>query len=266
MPYATRNISRFAVAAAFLGLSLPAWCQGAGSLPACTPGSYPFAYASIGSIAMAAGAPFVASVEWTFEHKLADGNVIRASEWTTMARDSAGRTRYERAQGCYLGDDGKPHKRIDVSVVDPVSRITMFWTSGDAGFPGSSDLHVTHWPPPAAATPAPTKQDEPEPGVPSRQQNIGSRRVELGTSVIAGISASGWRNVQSIPDGAEGNSGPIESMRERWSSDELRVTLKSVFEDPRQGRCIFEVRSIDRSEPDPSLFAAPAGYRIAGEP
>lgn len=197
------------------------------------------------------GNPFVASVQWTFHQSLGFGNEIHATEWTKLARDSKGRIRIERAQGCTKESDGQFHPMTDVSVIDPVARTTIYWTE-DLSSPGSV-AHIRHWP---TATVAPD--------VPPQPQAMAGR-VLLGTTTIAGVSADGWRDVQFIPAGAEGNLKQIETMREYWTSKELGMDLKRVFDDPRQGRSVFEVQAITFGEPDQAVFTPPAGYQIVDD-
>lgn len=257
-------------------VSLPTRAQ---DEPPCIPGSYPYAYAGLLTVAPTPGAPFSASVMWTFDQQLADGNAIHTVEWTRVARDSAGRTRTERAQGCYLGEDGKPHPRSDVSVYDPVASETLFWS---VGLPGGASgvVHVTHWRPRAvdppvtpanptsrAATAAPPTGSAGEaanatsPGQSAAQEHSNERRILLGTQTIAGVSADGSRTVWTVPQGAEGNQRAFEWMREGWHSASMGVAVKGVFEDPRRGRSAYEFQNVTRSEPDPSLFSPPAGYK-----
>ena len=63
--------------------------------PPCRLGSYPFVYAGSWTFDAKAGAPFSATVIWSYDFKLADGNSIHAVQRTVQARDAAGRTRTE---------------------------------------------------------------------------------------------------------------------------------------------------------------------------
>lgn len=88
-----------------------------------------------------------------------------------------------------------------------------------------------------------------------------SRTEELGTRDFDGVSATGTRKTTTIPAGAVGNERPIEIVYERWYSKELGMTVYSKNSDPRFGEQIYRLTNINRSEPDPSLFAVPAGYK-----
>jgi hypothetical protein len=93
-----------------------------------------------------------------------------------------------------------------------------------------------------------------------------TKTEELGTRDIEGVSAEGTRRVTTIPEGAIGNERPIEIVYERWYSKELGLVVYSKHSDPRFGEQTYRVTNIVRSEPDPSLFTVPHGYRVFAEP
>lgn len=88
-----------------------------------------------------------------------------------------------------------------------------------------------------------------------------SKTEELGTRDFDGISATGTRKTTTIPAGAIGNERPIEIVYERWYSKDLGVTVYSKNVDPRFGEQTYRLTNINRSEPDPSLFNVPQGYK-----
>lgn len=87
----------------------------------------------------------------------------------------------------------------------------------------------------------------------------------LGTRDIEGVMAEGTRSVTTIPAGAIGNERPIEIVYERWYSKELQLIVYSKQTDPRFGEQTYRLTNINRSEPDRSLFAPPADYKIVSE-
>jgi hypothetical protein len=87
----------------------------------------------------------------------------------------------------------------------------------------------------------------------------------LGTRDFEGVTAEGSRTVTTIPAGAIGNENPIEIVYERWYSKELQLTVYSRHTDPRFGEQIYRLANISRNEPDRSLFAPPADYKIVSE-
>lgn len=93
-----------------------------------------------------------------------------------------------------------------------------------------------------------------------------SRTEELGTQNIEGVDAEGSRTITTIPAGAIGNERPIEITYEKWYSRELQLVVMSKHNDPRFGEQTYRLTNIVRSEPDPSLFSPPHGYRLVTEP
>lgn len=92
------------------------------------------------------------------------------------------------------------------------------------------------------------------------------RTEELGTQNIEGVDAEGTRTITTIPAGAIGNERPIEITYEKWYSRELQLVVMSKHNDPRFGEQTYRLTNIVRSEPDPSLFSLPSGYKLITEP
>jgi hypothetical protein len=232
--------------------------------PPCRLGFFPFAYAGGATLEAKAGTPFSATVKWTFDRRLADGNAIHAVERTVQARDSAGRTRIERAQGCWRGEDGQLHPRTDVTIFDPATKTTMSWV---VGWPPQKIVFVSRRVAPVPKPP-PTAEEqaaalERRKLVEAEQAQQGENRtILLGTMTIRWLLVEGTRYVRTIPAGSEGNQLAFASMREYWVSKDLGITMKSVFDDPRRGRSAFELEDTTLQEPDPTLFAPPPGYEV----
>jgi hypothetical protein len=92
------------------------------------------------------------------------------------------------------------------------------------------------------------------------------RTEELGTQNIEGVDAEGTRTITTIPAGAIGNERPIEITYEKWYSRDLQLVVMSKHNDPRFGEQTYRLTNIVRSEPDPSLFTLPNGYKLITEP
>ncbi len=97
---------------------------------------------------------------------------------------------------------------------------------------------------------------------PSARSKWDTRTEELGEQNIEGVSAKGTRTITTIPAGAIGNERPIETIYEKWYSPELHVVVFSKHSDPRFGEQTYRLTNINRSEPDPSLFQVPNGYKV----
>jgi hypothetical protein len=92
------------------------------------------------------------------------------------------------------------------------------------------------------------------------------RTEDLGTQYIEGVDAEGTRTITTIPAGAIGNERPIEITYEKWYSRDLQLVVMSKHNDPRFGEQTYRLTNIVRSEPDPSLFTLPNGYKLITEP
>ena len=101
---------------------------------------------------------------------------------------------------------------------------------------------------------------------PSAASKYESRTEELGVQNIEGVEATGTRTITTIPAGEIGNERPIEIIYEKWYSNDLQLVVMSKHSDPRFGEQTYRLTNIQRSEPDPSLFELPQGYRLLTEP
>ncbi|MGD9562881.1 MAG: hypothetical protein AB7F88_11630 [Pyrinomonadaceae bacterium] len=93
-----------------------------------------------------------------------------------------------------------------------------------------------------------------------------TRTEDLGVQNIEGVAAIGTRTITTIPAGEIGNERPIEMVYEKWYSNDLQLVVMSKHSDPRFGEQTYRLTNIVRSEPDPSLFELPQGYRVLAEP
>lgn len=92
-----------------------------------------------------------------------------------------------------------------------------------------------------------------------------AQKESLGTQMIEGVRAEGTRTTFTIPAGAIGNDLPIQVVSERWYSPELQTVVMTKHSDPRMGDTVYRLTNINRNEPAPSLFQAPADYTPASE-
>jgi hypothetical protein len=229
--------------------------------PACTMGFQPvMSYGPAGGSSVA----YSATAKSTFEQKLGDGSYVRGYAVTHEARDGAGRTLSEMAMNCQRDANGTPRPQLNVNVFDPVTRTSLNWQVNNSY--ADKVVHVFHQPPPAK----PLTAEE----LAARRKLAQSRAQQaacpvpkpgdgdLGTRTIAGVEAQGKRTTRTIPAGEEGNELPLVITNERWTSKELGLVLLSISDDPRRGRGTYEVEELTVGEPDASLFAPPAGYKI----
>jgi hypothetical protein len=104
------------------------------------------------------------------------------------------------------------------------------------------------------------------PGEPAMTRKIVRRdkvaSEPLGKQTIEGVSAEGTRQVSTIDAGAIGNDRPIQSVSERWFSNDLQTVMLTRRTDPRSGEEVFKLINVNRAEPAAYLFQIPAGYQI----
>lgn len=84
----------------------------------------------------------------------------------------------------------------------------------------------------------------------------------LGRQTIEGVQADGRRTTITIPAGQAGNDLPMSIVVESWYSPELQTTVLFKRSDPRVGETVTRLTNINRSEPAPALFEAPADYKL----
>ncbi len=92
------------------------------------------------------------------------------------------------------------------------------------------------------------------------------RTEQMGVQIIEGVEAEGVRTVTTIPAGDIGNERPIEIIYEKWYSKDLQLIVMSRHSDPRFGEQTYRLTNIVRSEPDPSLFELPTGFKVVKSP
>ncbi len=137
-----------------------------------------------------ANAPFTAAIKNTFEQKLPDGNSIHTVRTSREARDSAGRTMTEMAQGCERGEDGQMHERLSINVNDPVARVNMNWVVG-----GNEQLKVVQ----VFHQPDPQKRQPPSAEELARQQKM--------MQAARGAAGGAAEGIQERRPGREADSG-----------------------------------------------------------
>jgi len=212
------------------------------------------------------GAPYSALGTTETVQTLADGNRIVHTNASHYYRDSSGRTRTElslSAVGPFTLDESstvvmitdpvaKQHfvlhpeqKRADVLPLGPVALAAGAGGAKRAADAGGGVVSTSS--PgrcvPGAGSPAATT-------------------VSLGQKTLAGLQATGTKTEYTIPAAQIGNEQPITVTSEKWVSEELGVTVSSTQHDPMIGDTQFHLSHIERTEPDPTLFAVPADYML----
>jgi hypothetical protein len=218
------------------------------------PGPATLPYNSGGSSAL----PYSAIRENETVRTLSDGTHIVTKSQTRMYRDSQGRTRTEVFPPPEIASATGSQEPMIITIMDPVEGVQ--YSLNPRNHSGTRNVlrarpAVPPQPvprPPVNVTPPPRPPDELRPQTTSE---------DLGMQTIGGVSAHGTRMTTTVPVNAQGNDRPLVTVFERWYSDEFRMDIRTKRSDPRNGETTENV-TIDRTEPDPSLFRPPADYAI----
>lgn len=225
--------------------------------PACT---RPEKYFSLRQVASLAGCPFSAVMEFESNQTLADGTHIQRKSKALIYRDSSGRIRYESYPPTYPEDASQSPRWVQI--YDPVAGFMYSLTPQEAVAARSSINDLPGSPKANAQAQRMPAQDS----VSKQREELRPKRVaeKLGTQLMQGLLATGRRDTLTYPTGAQGNDRPFTTVSEIWESSGMGIRLLMKNSDPRIGETEERITSLDRSEPDPSLFQIPADYTIKG--
>jgi len=221
-----------------------------------------------------AGEPFSAVGQTQSTTNFSDGNRIVRNNTVHYYRDGQGRVRVERNNvmegiGINTSTNGViiPVNSGSVVIDDPVSgeRINLM--------PQMKMAHVFKMPEgikSGRVMPAPLP-DESAPfalmglgmgiGANGMTTESSAETTSLGQQIVNGVTATGTRVVRVIPVGALGNEKPITSTLEEWKSAELGIPVRITAKSSLGGTLTYELRDLQRAEPDASLFTVPTGYK-----
>jgi hypothetical protein len=97
----------------------------------------------------------------------------------------------------------------------------------------------------------------------ARGEDQGARTHEdLGEGYFVGMPVHEYRDTTTLNAGVMGNDLPMSTVRQYRFSAELGLNLSSMLEAPQIGRQVFTVTEISTTEPDPSFFQPPQGYKV----
>ena len=209
------------------------------------------------------GQPYSLELESTQSQTLADGtHISRKGRVEREYRVSQGRTRNEHEMAM-PGLSQTPNTLLFIRIEDPVAHVRyMLDTRSHIARSYAMKVLPNHpegdqpWGmirPRPAATPPPNPSDKPRPVV---------KEEPLGTQTFEGVLAEGIRITTTIPVDWEGNDRPIETVCERWFSTDLKLIVMFKCSDPRRGDNMTRLTHAELSDPDPSLFRVPPGYKI----
>ena len=197
-----------------------------------------------------AGAPYSGVEVRTTQQVLANGNTIQRQEQTTISRDNSGRVRMEST-----------HQRQDgqgtvtrVTISDPVAGVIHELDTTNK----ISYDRPAHFPNSGTSTTGTGRQQNPR----TTQAEANVKRETLSAQTVNGVMATGSRVTHTIPAGAIGNAQAIDTVRETWMAEDLKVPVMVKVTDPRMGTTVTQLTNINRTEPDASLFQVPSDYTV----
>jgi hypothetical protein len=224
-------------------------------------------------------APYSATQTRTTTQTLADGTHITNSSTTIMYRDSQGRTRtevngeiatiYDPVAGATYRLNMKSQTASTIQLTRPVGvsveALKAQMDATQAQLQTELQAKATAIGPDINYTVTTT-------GGTITINNVGGENgnppevvhESLGTQTMEGLAVEGTRVTRTTPQGAIGNDRPITSVTERWFSPDLQLFVMTKTSDPRNGETIVQMTSVNRAEPDASLFQIPANYKVVG--
>jgi len=232
------------------------------------------------------GAPFCATVTTEHTQSLVDGNRIHTTESSMLCRDSEGRTRREAGLNL-LGASQQTSAPKLITIVDPVAGVRYLLDTENkiaqkmplmpgeevaaaGGMAIAKEPGAPHGPgkqimiyqrtggpgSDVSFSDVTIKKSGPDSGEPApNSENLGDETVD-------GIHVTGTRVTTTIPAGKMGNEKPITVTSERWYSPELKATIVTKHDDPWAGELKTELKNVNTSEPDSSLFVVPTDYKV----
>ena len=199
------------------------------------------------------GAPFSAVAVSETKQTLADGSHITRKTQTNLFRDSQGRFRREASLPAIgpLATSGQPKSFVMINdsvakesfVLHPDTKIAEKMVKPSGKGNGPSKNMMGYWK-----------------GRSTEDADV--KTEDLGTQMIAGVSAQGTRHTRTIPEGQIGNEKPITIVSEHWYSNDLQMVVMSKRSDPRFGDTTYMLTNVQRQEPAASLFIVPADYTV----
>lgn len=233
----------------------------AGSLLAQPPGGPrgrgPMGFGGPGLVETVTGAPYSGVEIRTSQQVLAAGGVILRTEQSNVYRDSQGRVRREATR---TGPDGQTATRVTIS--DPVAGAVHELDAKNK----TAFTRPARFPSPSQAAGAGRPQMMGAGRRLGTQTEANVKRETLAARSMNGMIASGTRVTHTIPAGTIGNSQAIETVRETWMADDLKVPLMTKVSDPRMGTTVTELMNVNRSQPDAALFQVPSDYTVKKGP
>jgi len=195
------------------------------------------------------GAPFsgIVNVERSVIQR--DGSVVSLKTMREIGRDSRGRIHNESKALLPIANATTP-TLLRIHLYDPQTRTSTMLDPQQRTFWTSTVNRPPSTVPPELLDASPAGDNLPS--------NEFAKKEDLGVQDIDGVPVHGVRETQTIA--AE---KAIVVTDEYWYSDELRMNLVIKHSDPRTGTVTMTVHESTHTEPSPTFFEIPDGYKTA---
>jgi hypothetical protein len=197
-------------------------------------------------------APFTLTLETEWVKTLYDGGTITWVNKRRIARDSAGRI-YQERWALVPKNDNVESMMTVIQISDP-SAHTLY---NCFLVVKTNTCELLTYIPMALIR----KTTTPTTG-PLRGDRGDVLHEDVGKQIIAGVETEGTHDATTYNPGVFGNDRKVTIEREFWYSPEIGINLLSIRSDPRIGKQTFTVTSLVLSDPDPTLFELPAGFKV----
>ena len=201
-----------------------------------------------------AGAPFTLTLETEWVKTLYDGGTVTFVNKRRIARDASGRIYQERWALVPKNSDNVKSMMTVIQIADPNAH-TLYNCFLVVKTNTCELLNYT------GSTSKIYKPASPSTGPLSGEQGFAVHE-DLGKQFIAGMETEGTHDATTYNPGAFGNDRNVTIEQEFWYSPQLGINLLSIRTDPRIGKQTFRVTSVIQSDPDPTLFELPAGFKV----
>ncbi len=197
-------------------------------------------------------APFSAVVVTELTRIMPDGSKQTTWNHRSVARDSAGRVFEERRYFAPHGDVEQT-RLAQLDYEDPnAHQMTIC-------FPGARICRTY----PFTLQFVPPAQNASLPPTVTLPNGMTIVRENLGHQTIEDVDCIGSRETTTIPAGLIGNEKAQTVVKEFWYSPRLGINVLTKRSDPRVSSIQnFTVTKLSQSEPDPAIFAPPAGFTV----
>jgi len=195
-----------------------------------------------------ANAPFTAKETVTWEEPMVGGGSVARKYYTVIARDSRGRIHRERRGFVPAASNTQPPLR-SVTILDPVSGTRTLCSES------TMVCATSAWYPRLPA--------QPDTGSTMTIKSGKGTSESLGSQTMDGLQVVGTREMHTSVAGTNGEDRVVISHTELWYSPDLQIDLSVIRTNPQLGQVTLSVTELVRGDPDPSLFAVPAGFQAS---